>query len=395
MSVRALSLSDDLTRLLAEGAASIEISRLPDRTAASNAGALLWLMDGRGEVLGTGLADPDNDAVHVLSRESVGSLSADFLRARVREALEFRRALGLVDGESAFRLLNGGGDALGGFAADVYGEWAVLYVHSRGLLGLGRSIAEAIVDVCNVRGVVVKLRTRGGARPGKIKQQVVGEEPAAELTALELGVPYEVHLLGGLNVGLFCDMREHRRNFARWTAGRRVLNTFAYTGAFSVTAARAGAQSVRSVDLSSGVLKWTQANFRLSGLDPDDGRWSFEGSDVFRYLEAAAKRDERWDTIILDPPTYSAARTASWSMKNDYPDLIAAAARLLPDDGGILWVASNAWRGGRLEKPVQEGLARCGRRGDVLETGGLPPDFPTPASAPLARYLQVVVLRVR
>src|SRR5438477_391685 len=83
-------------------------------------------------------------------------------------------------------------------------------------------------------GVVVKLRPKGGVKAGGLKQEILGETPPQALLVKESGVPFEVHLLGGINVGLFTDMREHRRNMGRFVAGRRVLNTFAYTGALSV-----------------------------------------------------------------------------------------------------------------------------------------------------------------
>ena len=193
-----------------------------------------------------------------------------------------------------------------------------------------------------------------------------------------------MHLQGALNVGLFTDMREHRRNIGRFTAGRRVLNTFAYTGALSVAAARAGASEVTSVDLSSGVLAWAEENFRLSGLDPKLPRYRFEASDVRRYLEKAQTRKLEFDTIIFDPPTVSAARASSWSMKRDYPELIALAAKLLPESGGLLWVSGNPRRGPSVLEHVALGLKQAGRRGAILELGGLPPDYPTPPSwAPL------------
>jgi 23S rRNA (cytosine1962-C5)-methyltransferase len=210
----------------------------------------------------------------------------------------------------------------------------------------------------------------------------------------ELGIPYELHLRGALNVGLFTDMREHRRNIGRFASGRRVLNTFAYTGALSVAAARAGASAVTSVDLSGGVMAWARENFRLSGLDPGNDRYRFETSDTRRYLERQRADGAEFDMIILDPPTVSAARASQWSMKKDYPDLIALAARLLPSSGGVLWVSGNPRRGPGIVDHVNEGLRRVDRRGAVLELGGLPPDYPTPPPWPEARYLEVCLLWV-
>jgi 23S rRNA G2069 N7-methylase RlmK/C1962 C5-methylase RlmI len=142
------------------------------------------------------------------------------------------------------------------------------------------------------------------------------------------------------------------------------------------------------------VLAWARENFRLSGLSPDDPRWRFEVSDVRRFMEKQQKAGAVYDTIIMDPPTVSAARASQWSMKKDYPDLIALATKLLPPEGGFLWVSANTRKGPDVVRHVQEGLRRAARPGVVLELGGLPPDFPTPADWPESRYLEVCQLHV-
>src|SRR5581483_4690940 len=112
-----------------------------------------------------------------------------------------------------------------------------------------------------------------------------------KLVATEHGVPFEVHPLAGLNAGLFTDMREHRRGLARFVAGARVLNLFSYTGALSVTCARAGAAAVTSVDTSAGVQAWAAGNFARSGL-VDARRWRFETGDAMRFLLRAGRDKE-------------------------------------------------------------------------------------------------------
>jgi 23S rRNA (cytosine1962-C5)-methyltransferase len=153
------------------------------------------------------------------------------------------------------------------------------------------------------------------------------------------------------------------------------------------------AKEVVSVDLSSGVLKWAAENFRLSGLDPDAPAYKFETSDVSRWLERAAAEKRRFDLIILDPPTVSAARASQWSMKSDYPDLIAAAVKLL-EPGGVLWASTNAVKERRLLAHVEAGMEKAKRDGQILELGGLPPDYPTPLAWPEGRYLEVAFVRV-
>lgn len=374
----------------------VPLSELPPAALAFEAGSPVALVDCRGEPLAGAVADPENDVFRVLSWDPAEGFDRAFFLRRVEAARDLRRALGLLEGESpAYRLLNGEGDLVSGFAADAFGRFVVLYAYSRGLFALGRLLAEAIREVHGAEGVVVKLRPREGPRPGRLKQEIVGNPPPEKLVVEENGVPFEVHLASGLNVGLFTDMREHRRGLRRFVAGRRVLNVFAYTGSLSVVAALGGASEVTSVDLSSGVLKWARENFRLSGLDPESPAYRFEAADAMRFLRSAAERGASFDTVILDPPTYSAARASEWSMKNDYPEAIALAARLLPERGaGFLWVSANV-RGSRsLLRHVEEGLALAGRRGRVLELGGLPPDYPTPAACPEARYLEVCQLAV-
>jgi 23S rRNA (cytosine1962-C5)-methyltransferase len=362
-------------------------------------GRPLRLLDRTAGVIACGVADPENGVCRIFARHEVRGFDVPFFRRRIELSLASRRAAGLPsEGTEAFRLINNEGDGLPGLTADVYGAFLVISVPGKGLLPMGRLLAEAAVAAgadggLPVRGAIVKVR---GKDPldRSAKEEFVGEEPPAKLVVQELGVRYEVHLRGALNVGLFTDMREHRRNIGRFTAGRRVLNTFAYTGALSVAAARAGASAVTSVDLSSGVLAWARENFRLSGLDPADPRYQFEVSDTRRFLERRRGDGAEYDMIILDPPTVSAARASQWSMKKDYPELIGLAARLLPAAGGVLWVSGNPRRGPGIVDHVKDGIRRVGKRAQVLELGGLPPDYPTPPDWPEARYLEVCLLFV-
>jgi 23S rRNA (cytosine1962-C5)-methyltransferase len=390
-----MSLPASVAAKVLAGSPVVELEALPQGGPAAEPGRPLLLLDARGQVLASGISDPENSVIRILSPEAVESFDLGFFRRRVQAALELRRALGLVDGCSAYRLLNGEGDGLSGFVADVYGPYVVLYVYSRGLINSGRILAAAIFEIAKPRGIVLKVRPKGGPPAGKVKQEILGEEPPGKLIVHEVGVPYEVHLLSGLNVGLFTDMREHRRRLGRFAAGRRVLNAFSYTGSLSLAAALAGATEVTSVDLSAGVLKWARENFRLSGLEPDAPHFRFESNDVNRFLRRARQESAEYDTIVLDPPTYSAARAAGWSMKNDYPDLIALAASLLNHkQGGILWVSANTLKNRALDEQIETGMRQCGREAQVLEIGGLPPDYPTPLNYPQARYLEVYYLRV-
>jgi 23S rRNA (cytosine1962-C5)-methyltransferase len=357
------------------------------------AGRPLRLVGPRGEALGLALADPENERLRVMARADEGfdAIAPPFFAARVERALGLRRDLGLVGERSACRLVHGAGDGLPGFAMDLLSPWAVLYVYSRAFVPFGQLVAQAAIEQAGLRGVVVKVRSRGAASQQKVKQDAVGEDPPETLVVEERGVPFEVHPARGLNTGLFTDMREHRHSLARFTAGKAVLNGFGYTGTLSVVAARAGARSVTTVDLSSGVLGWARDNFRLSGLDPFAPAFAFEASDAGRFLDEAARVGRLFDVILLDPPAFSAARGATFAIDRDYPDLVARACRLLTG-GGLLWLACNA-RLSPLLALAEEGFRRARRQATLLERGGLPPDHPTVPAQPEDRYLQVGLFR--
>ncbi|HET9625384.1 MAG TPA: class I SAM-dependent methyltransferase [Kofleriaceae bacterium] len=371
------------------GGRDIDTSKLALEGAA---GDHVRVVDERGDELGLAVVDPDNARLRLLVTPADGFAKIDgaVLGWRVERALRWRTALGLPGPDHAYRLVHGAGDGLPGFACDVLGSTAVVYVYGAGLRALGRQLGEAIAGFAKLRGAVVKLRARGGA--DSVEQDVVGAAPDDKLVATEHGVPFEIHPLGGLNHGLFTDMREHRRGLPRFVAGARVLNLFSYTGALSVTCARAGAATVTSVDTSAGVQAWAAGNFARSGL-VDAKRWRFETGDAVRFLVRAARDKERYDVVLIDPPTFSTARGSPWTLDRDYPELIGKAAAVIPA-GGLLWLAANTHELGSLLKLAQKGLRLAQRTAAVVEQGGLPPEYPTLAAQPHDRYLQVCLLRL-
>ena len=355
------------------------------------------LVDPNGDEVGLGISDPENQRVRVLATLADGFPKIDgaLLAWRVEKALAWRRALGLPGPTNAYRIVHGAGDMLPGFACDVFASTAVLYAYGEGLMAVGKQLAEAIVGFAKLDGAVVKLRARGGAAEGAERQDTVGKPPPETLTANEPGsdLAYEIHPLGGLNAGLFTDMREHRRGLHRFAAGKRVLNLFSYTGALSLACAKAGAASVTSVDTSAGVNAWAAGNFARAGFPNNDPRWKFETGDAVRYLARAIRDKERYDLVMIDPPTFSTARGQAWTLDRDYPALIAQAATVLPE-GGVLWLAANTHELGSLGKLAAKGLRLADRSAAIVEQGGLPPEYPTLAAQPQDRYLQICVLRL-
>ena len=392
--MKSAALSSAATNFIAGGGRDLDTSRIGEVPAFA-AGEHVKLTDPNGDEIGLAVADPDNARLRVMAVPDDGFATIDgaLIGWRVEKALAWRKQLGLPGENHAYRIVHGAGDGLPGFTADVLGRCAVVYVYGEGLRPLGRQLADAVVGFAGLDGAVVKLRARGGA--SEVTQEAVGKAVPEQLLVNEPGaaeITYEIHPHGGLNVGLFTDMREQRRGLHRFVAGKRVLNLFSYTGALSVTCARGGAAGVTSVDTSAGVQAWAAGNFARSGL-PNDPRWKFETGDAVRFLARAIRDKERYDVVLIDPPTFSTARGAPWTLDRDYPALIAQAAEVIPA-GGVLWLAANTHELGSLAKLAQKGVRNAGRTAAIVEQGGLPPEYPTVAAQPHDRYLQVCVLRL-
>lgn len=201
---------------------------------------------------------------------------------------------------------------------------------------------------------------------------------ALEGVVLEAGVRYGVDFNTGYSAGLFLDQRLNRAR-VRQGVGRRMLNTFAYTCSFSVCAALSGAETL-SIDLSRKSLARGEANFALNGLDPVSHR--FWASDVREALPRLARRGESFDTIILDPPTFSTSRTKGrFRVEDDLEDLVFAVLDVAAPDARIL-VSTNCTRIGErdVERLCRNAL-KARRRTGSLSRGAPLEDFPPGAGA--------------
>jgi 23S rRNA (cytosine1962-C5)-methyltransferase len=387
--VRPVAVGAPVASFVAGGGRDIDTARLTD-VAALAPGEHVRVVDGNGDELGLAIADPDNARLRVLAVPADGFAKIDgaLLGWRVERALAWRRQLGLPGDDRAYRIVHGAGDGLPGFACDVLGRVAVVYAYGDGLRALGRQLAEAITGFARLDGAVIKRRARGGA--AEVEQEVIGKVEERGI-AVEHELQVEIHPLGGLNHGLFTDMREHRRGLARFAGGKRVLNLFSYTGTLGLACARAGATAVTNVDTSEGVQAWARGNFTRAGLTGN--AWRFEAGDAVRFLARAARDSERYDLVVVDPPSFSTARGAPWAIDREYPALIAQCAAVIPPDG-VLWLAANHAELGSLAKLAHKGLRQAGRTGAIVEQGGLPPEYPTVAAQTHDRYLQVCVVRL-
>jgi 23S rRNA (cytosine1962-C5)-methyltransferase len=357
-------------------------------------GEALGLVDAGGVLFGFGLVDLLNGLIRTLPAEPDDEFGPDWFRRRVARALTHRGRLRLTGEHSCYRLVNGEGDGLSGFLIDVYARHVIIHTFTPAFDEWVDWIAEAVALEQRPHSVISKVRPPGETPTGKIPHRLLfGDEPPRSLVVEEDRVKYEVHLTAGLNTGLFVDMRDARRRLRDHVHGQRVLNTFSYTGSFSVVAAMGGAKSVTSVEFATGNLAWERTNFGLNELDADEPKYRFVRSDVFEFLKAARRKGQLFDVVILDPPAATAVPGRRWFMKSDYDRLIAHALGVTTR-GGLLMVAASSLqsRPEEVEKQIRKAAQQSDRRLRLLYNVGLPPDFPTQMIHPPSRYLKCYFL---
>ena len=305
------------------------------------------------------------DMVDYVARGDRGASVYDDVPALDRAlalAVERRWALGrsaLQDPEdrrtTAFRLVNEEGDALPGLAVDVYGDHLVAQLYVGGIWE-DAARRDRVLDrlhALGFDGIYLKLRPKQAnvlvdTRRDDLAPRAAraGEPtPAAEIEIREEGVPYRVRLGDGLSTGIFLDQRPNRRLVREISSGAHVLNLFSYTCAFSVAAALGGAARTVSVDASVLALERGRSNFEAAGVALGSGpsaAHSFVAEDVFAWLARAATKKERFDVVIVDPPSYSSTKKRRFVAESDYDDLVAMAARVSRLAGSSLHAATIA-----------------------------------------------------
>ncbi len=253
----------------------------------------------------------------------------------LQEAAKKREALRAHT--DAVRLVNGYGDGLDGLVLEQHADHFVAQVFEERWL-LEKETLVHFVKGRGARYFVVKDRIQSAlSSPDAIKFHVWIDGVSSTIVQ-EDGVKFTVDMNDTLNTGLFLDMRANRKRVASLSAGLKVLNLFSYTCAFGVHCRMKGALSVVNVDVSKKSLERARVNYELNGLVPEKNE--LIRADAVEYLERAVKKDNRFDMIIIDPPSFARYDGRIFSVKKDLPRLLEMAVKVL-NPGGVLFVATN------------------------------------------------------
>ncbi|KGO87495.1 class I SAM-dependent rRNA methyltransferase [Flavobacterium suncheonense] len=350
-------------------------------------GEMVDVVDANNKHLATGyFSDRGSIVVRILTFGKE-SFDTNFWADRLKSAWELRLKLLKLEETNAFRLIHGEGDRIPGLIIDYYDKNWVLQAHSSGIYFQMEAIADAIktnfADYCET--IYCKS---SGTLPNTGKDFFLhGDKP--ETVAKENNILFAVNWVEGQKTGFFLDQRDNRKLLAHYAHGKRVLNTFCYTGGFSIYAMSAGAQLVTSVDISEKAVALAERNMELNY---DDCNHEAVASDVFDFLK---EHNQQYDLIVLDPPAFAKNIKSKHTATQAYKRLnIAGLKSLAPK--GILFTfsCSQVIDDVLFYNTIAAAAIETGRNIRVLHKLSQGPDHPTNIYHPEGHYLKGLVLYV-
>ncbi|MCC5800678.1 class I SAM-dependent rRNA methyltransferase [Rossellomorea vietnamensis] len=357
-------------------------------------GDILKLVDTDGRFIAKGYYGLQNKGIGwLLSWKEHEDIDKEFIYKKIQAAINQRFHFYYSEDTTAFRVFNGEGDGFGGVTIDYFDGYYLIQWYSKGAYSFHEEVMESIRELTEFKGIYQKKRF---AQEGKYVEEddfVEGTRPSFPLLVKENGVQFAIYLNDGAMVGVFLDQREVRKRIRdAYSEGKRVLNTFSYTGAFSVYAALGGASHTTSVDLANRSLSKTIEQFSINGIDYESQDIIVE--DVFKYFKYAVKKQLSFDVVILDPPSFARSKKHTFSAAKDYKDLLKEAIAITEKNGTI--VASTNCSTFNMKKFkgfIDAAFKETNGKYKILEEYTLPEDFKTLSQYKQSDYLKVVFIR--
>jgi len=333
-------------------------------------------------------------AVRILTRDPDEAVDANLWRRRLARAVDARARLPALVGTSAYRLAFSEADGLPGLVVDRYTDWLAVQFSALAADRWRKAIVTALVELIQPRGIVARDDPEAREKEGLLAAEGVvwGEPPPAHVEIEEDGLTFLVDVLGGQKTGFYLDQRESRRLVEPYGRGARVLDAFAYTGAFAVRAWRGGAVSVTTVESSPEALALAEENLARNGFG---GRTEHVVGNAFRELRAFRAAGRRFDVVILDPPKFARSAGHLERAGRGYKDINLLALHLL-EPGGILvtFSCSGLVDADLFQQIVWEAALDAGRDVQVVARCAQAPDHPVALNFPESAYLKGLICRV-
>lgn len=355
-------------------------------------GDFVAVTDVRGLILGYGFYSAAASIAVRMTHFGAKAPDANWISERLEQAHRLRLQLNLAgsDDTTCYRLVHGEGDNLPGLIIDFYDGVAVFQAHSRSMYLHRDDICKALEQLYGDDLKAIYDKSHETLHLEEAEDQYLKGEAPDRQQALEYGLKFNIDWEGGQKTGFFLDQRENRKLLGEMVNGKKVLNAFSYTGGFSCYALRGGAQEVHSLDSSQRALDIGEDNIALNDLSTDKHKSIC--NDAIEYLKSS---DEKYDVIVLDPPSFAKHPRARHKAVQAYKRINKLALKKL-NSGGLLFTysCSQAVEKNIFNNTVVAAAIEAGKNVRVLYQVHQPADHPINIFHPEGEYLKGLVLEV-
>lgn len=359
-------------------------------------GETIDILDSQGKWLARGAYSPESQIrARVWTFQQDEEINIDFFIRRLQQAQSWRDWIAQRDGLDGYRLIAGESDGLPGITIDRFQNFLVLQLLSAGAEYQRPALLSALQHCYPECSIYDRSDVAVRKKEGLPLAQgpVLGDLPPELLPITEHGMKLLVDIQQGHKTGFYLDQRDSRLAARNYSAGRRVLNCFSYTGAFAVSALMGGCEQVISVDTSQAALDIAKQNVELNKLDLNKAE--FVRDDVFQLLRNYRAQGEKFDLIIMDPPKFVENKNQLASACRGYKDINMLALQLL-NPGGILlsFSCSGLMPTDLFQKILADAAVDAGRDVQFIEQFRQAADHPVIATYPEGLYLKGFACRV-
>jgi len=388
-----LTIKPEYIKTYQNGYPLISQESIVDWNRVTGEGTIVDLLDHRKKFIAKGYYGRQNKGYGwVLSSKKDEEININYFIKKIKAAIKYRESFYKNENTTAFRVFNGEGDSIGGLTIDYFDGFYLITWYSIGIYTFKNDILDALKSTVEYKGIYQKKRFDvKGQYLDDTDDFICGKKAPEPLIVKENGANFAIYLDDGAMVGVFLDQRDVRKTIRdKYAKGKTVLNTFSYTGAFSVFAALGGSTKTTSVDLANRSRAKTQEQFSINNIEAQD----IIVEDVFNYFKYAVRKKLSFDMVVLDPPSFARSKKHTFSASKDYVNLLKEAIQIT-NKGGIIVASTNAsnFDMKKFKDFIAKAFKELNGEYRIEETFALPKDFRVNDIFREGNYLKVVFIR--
>lgn len=354
-------------------------------------GDVVSIFDDRGRFIARGYINDNSKIIIRLLTFKDEIIDRDFFKKKIKDALKHRLSLGCTL-EGTFRLVFSEGDFLPGLIIDKYEDVLVIQILTLGIEKWKEDIVEVLKEILSPKTIIersdVSVRQKEGLELRK--GFLFGEETGKKIITLD-NLKFEVDFLEGHKTGFYLDQQENRKIIEPYVRGKKALDCFPYTGSFAVYAMKYGADNVTCVEDSGKVIDGLKKNISLNGFE---NKIDVTKADAFNWLREAYKKGDRFDCVMLDPPSFVKTKDARHGAERGYKDINLMGLKLLNDNGCLITSScSHNISQTRFLEIINDAAKDAGCLLQILENRSQSKDHPILLSMPETHYLKFVAAK--